>query len=168
MGNKERNSFVKQEITNAAIRLLEEKDLASISVSEICSSADVSRNSFYRNYASCEDIFKQEVSHLLSSWDSDYKASGSNTNYELYGSLFGHLKKHNSFYLLLQKRNLSYLLLDVLLEMNGPKPELSNMWAYTVSFIQYGTYGWILEWMKRGMQESADEMAKMLSEHGMK
>ena len=41
------------------------------------------------------------------------------------------------------------------------------MWAYTKSFIAYGTYGWIEEWINRGMQESAGAMAEMLSSYGM-
>lgn len=168
MGNKERNNFVKQSITKTTICLLSEKELSSISISEICSAANVSRNSFYRNYDSVQDILKGHVRNLLTDWDTTYKASGKNTNYELYGSLFGHLKENSDFYLLLEQRGLFDLVLDVLLELFGPKPELPNMWAYTISFIQYGTYGWIKEWISRGMQESEDEMAKLLSEHGMK
>ena len=54
------------------------------------------------------------------------------------------------------------------LELFGSKPELDNMWAYTVSFIAYGTQGWIEEWIGRGMQESAETMTEMLLKHGMK
>ena len=59
------------------------------------------------------------------------------------------------------------MLLQVLLEQTGPRPDLDNMWAYTTAFISYGTYGWIREWMRRGMQESAESMAELLSSHGM-
>ena len=43
-----------------------------------------------------------------------------------------------------------------------------NLWAYTTAFITYGTYGWIEEWINRGMQESAETMAELLSLHGIK
>ena len=85
----------------------------------------------------------------------------------MYGSLFTHLKDHADLYLLLERRSLSHLLLQVLLEQTGPRPDLDNMWAYTTAFISYGTYGWIREWMRRGMQESAESMAELLSSHGM-
>ncbi|WP_428829623.1 TetR-like C-terminal domain-containing protein [Paenibacillus riograndensis] len=42
------------------------------------------------------------------------------------------------------------------------------MTAYVTSFIAYGTYGWIEEWIGRGMQESAEAMSSLLSSHGMK
>lgn len=53
-------------------------------------------------------------------------------------------------------------------EQNGPKAEYDNMSAYVTSFMSYGTYGWINEWIARGMQESAEKMAELLSSHGMK
>ena len=44
----------------------------------------------------------------------------------------------------------------------GPKPEYSNFDAYTVAFIANGIYGWIEEWFLRGMQESGEEMTRLL------
>ena len=86
----------------------------------------------------------------------------------MYGSLFQHLKDHAEFYLLLKQRNLMHLFLEVFLDRNGPSTDDPNMWAYTKAFITYGTYGWIEEWISRGMQESSEAMAEMLSAHGMK
>ena len=60
-----------------------------------------------------------------------------------------------------------HLFLDAYMKLNGPLSEDNNMWAYTKAFIAYGTYGWIEEWISRGMQESAETMARMLSDHGM-
>lgn len=48
------------------------------------------------------------------------------------------------------------------MEIWGPKDDLENVAAYTVAFISYGTYGWIEEWISRGMQESAEEIATLL------
>ena len=68
----------------------------------------------------------------------------------------------------LQYHRLMHLFLEVFLERNGPKSEYENLWAYTSAFITYGTYGWIEEWINRGMQESAETMAELLSLHGIK
>lgn len=35
--------------------------------------------------------------------------------------------------------------------------------AYGVSFVMYGTYGWIDEWLHRGMQEDSEVIAQVLS-----
>ena len=166
--NKARNAYVIEHITESLLKLLKEKPMQEISISEIVDTAGVGRTSFYRNYETKEDVVKKYIVNLLEKWDQDYKASGKDSNAELYGSLFKHLKDNADFYLLLKERNLMHLFLEVFLERNGPKSEYENMWAYTTAFITYGTYGWIEEWINRGMQESAETMAELLSSHGMK
>lgn len=44
----------------------------------------------------------------------------------------------------------------------GPKAEYPNFGAYTAAFIANGIYGWIEEWFLRGMQESGEEMTRLL------
>ena len=166
--NEARNAYVIEHITDALLKLLKEKSLQEISISEIVDAAGVGRTSFYRNYETKEDVVKKHIVALIEKWDQDYKASGKDSNAELYGSLFQHLKDNADFYLLLKERNLMHLFLTVFLERSGPKAEYENMWAYTTAFITYGTYGWIEEWINRGMQESAETMAELLSSHGMK
>ena len=166
--NEARNAYVIEHITESLLKLLKEKPMQEISISEIVDTAGVGRTSFYRNYETKEDVVKKHIVNLLEKWNQDYKASGKDSNAELYGSLFQHLKDKADFYLLLKERNLMHLFLEVFIEKSGPKPEDINMWAYTKSFIAYGTYGWIEEWIARGMQESAETMAELLSSYGMK
>lgn len=166
--NESRNTYVIEHITESLIKLLRKKPLQDISISEIVNEAGVGRTSFYRNFDTKEEVIKKYISRMIEEWDQGYKASGKESNAKLYGSLFKHLKDHSDFYLLLQKRNLMYLFLEVFMEKSGPKPEDPNMWAYTKSFITYGTYGWIEEWIARGMQESADIMAQLLANNGVK
>ncbi|RCX16410.1 TetR family transcriptional regulator [Fontibacillus phaseoli] len=168
MNNEEKNTFVKEQITEATLKLLMKYELSQISISQITTKAQVSRNSFYRNYVDKEDILLKHIKNLISKWDSDYQLVNNDSNVELYGSLFKHLKENSDFYLLLKKRNLFYLFLNTYIELYGSKTEYDNMTAYVTSFIAYGTYGWIEEWIGRGMQESAETMSSLLSSHGMK
>ena len=55
------NVYVKNEMYEALLKLLEEKSFSAISVSDITTEANVSRMSFYRNYNSIEDIL---IEHL--------------------------------------------------------------------------------------------------------
>ncbi len=168
MNNEEKNTYVKKQITETLLKLLEQHEFEEISISQITALAQVSRNSFYRNYESKEDILLKYIRRLFLDWDAEYKKQSQGSNVNLYGSLFQHLSGDKEFYMLLKKRNLFHLFLAVLLEQSGPKPEYENIWAYTTAFIVYGTYGWIEEWVARGMQESGDEMAALLASHGMK
>lgn len=44
---------------------------------------------------------------------------------------------------------------------------MDNMTAYTLAFVANGILGWIEEWLKRGMCESAETMTSLLNINGM-
>ena len=143
--------------------LLKEKPFSEITIKEITDVAQVSRNSFYRNYADKEDIIRQYLHLLLQNWSDNYVLSDEKDGTELYSNFFFHLEKNRELYLLLKQQNLFHLFMDVFLERYGTRPELDNASAYAASFISYGIYGWINEWIARGMQEPAEMMAELLA-----
>lgn len=162
MGNMERNTFVKSQIVDAMLLMMKEKPFSEIAIKEITDTAQVSRNSFYRNYADKEDVIKQHLHSLLQNWSDTY-VPDENDGTKLYSSLFVHLEKNKELYLLLKQQKLFHLFMDVFLERYGTKPELDNASAYATSFISYGIYGWINEWIARGMQEPAEMVAELLA-----
>lgn len=162
MNNAEKNTYVKTQITTAFLELLSKKEFKDISISEITSAAKVSRISFYRNYSEKEDILRTYIKQLFNGWLKDYDTKQGHSDSDTLNRLFNHLIEYKDFYLLLCKRNIFYLLKDILIELYGPKPESPNFGAYTAAFVSYGLYGWIEEWFARGMQESAWEMAELL------
>ena len=109
MNNQDKNTYVKQQITTTLLELLKEKELSDINIGEITKKAQVSRNSFYRNYADKEDIIKKYLYQLLSEWDNEWKQKNSDSNAELFGHLFMHLKQHGDMMMLIQKRGLFHL-----------------------------------------------------------
>lgn len=70
--NKEANQLTKESIETALLFLLEKKDIKQISVSELVRKAGVSRNAFYRNYKSkeeiLEDYYERTSSKLKKKW----------------------------------------------------------------------------------------------------
>ncbi|HEM3725403.1 TPA: TetR/AcrR family transcriptional regulator [Streptococcus suis] len=70
--NKEANQLTKESIETALLFLLEKKDMKQISVSELVRKAGVSRNAFYRNYKSKEEIlevyYERTSSNLKKKW----------------------------------------------------------------------------------------------------
>lgn len=162
MDNLEKNTYVKNQIKQAMINLLKEKEFTAISISEITETAMVSRNSFYRNYSQKEDIIREYLLELLGEWTADYDKQDSHSDDEFMVAMFHHMSNHKDFYMILNERHLLYLLKNVFREIMGPKPEYPNIIAYSAAFIVSGIYGWVEEWLNRGMQESADEMAELL------
>ena len=78
-----------------------------------------------------------------------------------------HFEKHRTFYELLNKRNLIYLLKDVIIDLCGPKPEQVKEEAYARAYVAYALYGWIEVWFQRGMQESSEEISSMFRKQGL-
>ena len=66
------NLLVRECIVEAMIKLIYEKPLSAITISELTERAGVSRMTFYRNYGSKEDVWKDELADLvgkLCQWD---------------------------------------------------------------------------------------------------
>lgn len=66
--NKEINQLTKESIETALLFLLEKKDLKHISISELVRKAGVSRNAFYRNYKSKEEILEVYYDRTAYQW----------------------------------------------------------------------------------------------------
>ena len=162
MDNTEKNSYVKKQITNALLRLLKEKELKDISISEITTTAQVSRISFYRNYNDKDTIIKEYIHLTLNEWNKNHPKTEKHTEDEILGDIFAYITEYKDFYLLLRDRGIFYFLKDIIMDALGPKTEYPNFDAYTTAFIANGIYGWIEEWFLRGMQESGEEMTRLL------
>ena len=167
MDNAEKNSYVKKQITSSILRLLKEKELKDISISEITTAAQVSRISFYRNYADKDAIIKEYISLTLSEWNKAHPKIGEYTEDDILGDIFAYITEYKDFYLLLRDRGIFYFLKDIIMDTLGPKAEYPNFGAYTAAFIANGIYGWIEEWFLRGMQESGEEMTKLLKNRNL-
>ena len=154
MDNEERNSYVKNEITKALLELLKEKDLKDIKINEITTRAQVGRVSFYRNYQDKEDILKQYLERIIKEW----KLQDQMPFELIMKTLFEHLMAYQDFYTLLYQKDLFYLFRNTLKKLIVQDHQLSNPEAYAVAYMTYGIYGWIKEWIARGMQESPEDI----------
>lgn len=158
MSNEGRNLYVVEHITDALLRLMKQKQIHDISIGELCDTAGVGRASFYRNFESKEDVIARELKKQLDTW---WRSAVTEPDFNFASALFGHYYKNRDLYMLLYRQGLSHLTLQSIKDACGPKPEHSNIEAYTASFISYGLYGWVEEWFHRGMPETPEQMAKL-------
>ncbi|MCR5372246.1 MAG: TetR/AcrR family transcriptional regulator, partial [Solobacterium sp.] len=163
MNNEQKNTYVKKQITAALLALLEEKPLSDISVSELTSKAGTGRVSFYRNYQSKEDILKEESDRLIKEWGRLYESNPESAPETLFPSLFDFYRDHRDFYMILYNAGMSFIMMKTILSTIRITPEMQNLEAYIKSFWAYGIYGWLLEWIKRGMPESGKELSTLFS-----
>lgn len=158
---KESTSYVKEHITQALLCLMETKTFNSITITDIVKEAMVGRASFYRNFTDKEDILKQYLLRLILDWGEEFERIGDPNWVE---SLLGHYYNYKQTYLLLYRCGMSHLVLDTIKSVRGPKPEQDNIPAYFSAWFCGGLFGWIDEWITRGMQETPSEMTRLLSE----
>ena len=168
MNNQEKNTYVRQHILSALLELMHTQDFVSISIQALVDAAGVGRASFYRNFASKEDVLQQESVRLTNEWKTNFDhehPDGTPGQDNLWlVSLLDFYKDHAEFYLALYHAGLSNIMLETILGYFDRSPEIPNGLAYLNSAIGYMLYGWVHEWMCRGMQESGTELARMLAE----
>ena len=162
--NQEKNNYVRSQILNTLLGMMKEQDFHAIVISNLTERACVGRASFYRNFTSKEDVLRQEANRLAGEWKQLYEQEEHTAPTEILISLLDFHKDHSDFYLALYQAGLEKIVLDILLKQVEISPELPNAVAYLRSSIAYLIFGWIVEWMKRGMQESGTELAKMISD----
>lgn len=167
MSNEGRNAYVIENITKALLKLLQEKPIEEISISELCKQAGIGRASFYRNFDSKEDILRAYIRVLFQVWTAEGSQEENKPLSGFLRTMFAHFEKYQDFYALLNRRNLTYLLKDVIIGLCGPQPGHSKEEAYTRAYIAYTLYGWIEVWFQRGMRETADEIAGMFQNRGL-
>ncbi len=156
MSNKERNSTVIHLITKALLKLLEEKALDDISISELCRLAGVGRASFYRNFESKEDVLKKHLQLLWNEWGKDLDDCDGFTDF--LASVLRYFYKHRELDLLLYRHGMSRLLYEMIRWGAKIDESESNMERYAKSTAAGVVFGMIDEWMRQGMKESPEEI----------
>ena len=158
MNNEEKNTYVRQQITQTLTHLLEKKNINDISIKELCDSAMIGRASFYRNYISKENVIELYVQELITSWGKSYEQDPQANIMNFFEHLFHHFAENKAFYLTLHRQGLSSILLDTIKKTMDLTPQLPNNVAYGRAWLAYAVYGLIEEWIGRGMIESPAEM----------
>lgn len=158
------NNYVTSQLSQALIDLLVYREIHTISISQLCQKAGVSRSSFYRNFETKEDILthyiRQSLFHSIQSIDHL-------TLSQQLEHLFTYFEQERSFYMILNHRNLTYLIKDVLIDKLNPQANDNPTKAYAIAFVSYSLYGWIDTWFKRGMIESAQDMRELFYSQGL-
>lgn len=146
---QEANAFVKECITTALIKMMQENRFDSISITNLVARAGVARVSFYRNFTSKEDVIKQHLNFLIGEWGVEYEKTGSPDTFP--ESLANHYYKYRDFYLLLYRHDLSAMIYENIREaLHIDSVDEQNerfrraVWAGVI-------FGWLDEWARQGM-----------------
>ncbi|AFU19884.1 TetR/AcrR family transcriptional regulator [Actinobacillus suis] len=155
------NCVVKESITEALLRLMQKKNFYTISITELTNLAGVSRISFYRNFESKEDVLIKHMYERSVATFTDLNAT--NVRERLIG-LFKVTDELGDILDLLYSQNLSHLFLQYFAHTIGAKPEQTNLEAFQNSMMMGICFGALDEWVKRGRNESPEQMVELLQD----
>lgn len=161
--NEKKNTYVRQQMLNTLLEMLKTRNIDDIIISDLIEKAEIARVSFYRNYSNLKDILVQEERRLFNQWHTDYDARNTDNNLDFNAELLGYYKDHSEFYMTLYNSGLDSIIMDTIISSADIKDDDPNPLAYFKSSIAYMIYGWVHEWMKRGMQESGTELSAMIN-----
>ena len=157
------NLAVKKKITDAVFKLMGDKDIADISVTEIIGEAGVARASFYRNYSSKEDVLLVHIHDILQKFlDGRSPEEVDCRSYEHIVRCFRFFKEYDVYALGMYRSNYATVLLEELnvfhmaIAGNMPTSSIERYSIYTYIGALFNT---AIAWLNGGATESAEEMA---------
>ena len=161
MSNTESNKVTREAIDFAMLDLLEKQDFDRITIMSIVKRAGVSRQSFYRNYTSKEDIIIEIEEKLLQTFSESLNDKKYENNLSLwFNDFFIFIRQNKKYISILVKANLA----DVLF---SKAPFIVEDWmGKRTNALHYYIVGSLsalksvaIDWFEHGMQESPEEMS---------
>lgn len=155
-------------IVQALMRLLQEKPLSAITITELTKEAGVSRMTYYRNYHSVDEIFITYLDDILDAYRidmADWKDKGNYNDYKNMLHCYEYFHTHKDFIHCLLKCGMGDLLLqaltDYILETYYSK-EKGTAFYYTLQAFAGSLYNIYIAWILNDTKESAEEMAEII------
>lgn len=154
-----------QKLEQAFISLLLEKPLNKISVSELCTHANINRSGFYANYRDIYDLADHIIENLNQELRDVYAPIPYVHHDDSYLHLLEHIYAHQTLYKacfrLGYERKYPFSLNDR--ELADQRYHNRHI-AYHKAFFNAGLNALIQMWLEKGCKESPQEMADIIKE----
>lgn len=160
--NTEQKNFSKECIQTALLSLMETRLLRDISISEIAEKAGVSRNAFYRNFDSKNQILEKYITRITEDFYKKLDLSSTISRERFLINLFEHLYEQRKIIEIIRKNNLSYMLESAFNHYAQKTASKISDNEYTNCYIGGGLYSMVMQWVKNGYTESPKELAEIL------
>ena len=163
MNNAEKNSYVKEHITNTLLDMLKKQPFSQITVRDLCNAAGVGRASFYRNYEIKEDVL---TAYIIKQWR-EYEKQNRLKEYSLdnmvrvqsYFEFCYSMRTLNDT--LIQQKQEGIILKAYEIVMPNLDQDESNE-SFALSYMAYGLFGVFIMWAKGDYTQTPEEMAKIV------
>lgn len=170
-GNQ-RTVQTEQKIKWVFLELLKEKDISRISVSEICERAEIHRTTFYVHYRDVADLMEKLVGEMYKRITGFFGQDGRSVSADGFLRLFEMIRSQKAFFMTYLEAGgrleLGYDRLPA--ELRKRVDEITKRMDYESeeellyhqTFFCEGLSAVIRRWIKRGCQESPEEMRRIV------
>lgn len=164
---KEIKDRSRQWFLDALFALMEKQEYNTISISDLCRQADLTRQTFYRHFSSKDDLIISYFMQLFSSLYGEIEAQEKLSLEELLSIYLHFWEKHRDFVELLNKCNNSNNTLNCNLKFIQrcyPRLDLPTIIHQETAenFIAGGLYSCLEQWIASGYSLSADELVQYM------
>lgn len=162
MGNAKTTEFLKECLADALIKLLKNKPIEKITVPEISETAEVGRTTFFRNFSSKTEMITFKLIKLWERWTEEHNMiERSKFSLDNATDFFEFNYTIKELLVTIYHRNLQPTVYEAFYKVMMPQFGADAHECYRSRFYSYGLFGLLDEWIKRGFNETPDEMAKM-------
>ena len=165
MSNKESNRITKECICDALIGLMKEHPYKDINMTMIIKKSGASRASVYRNYPSKEAIIQDITKNITDELSASLTGVLQKSNtYEWFLKVFSRLHSDKDMCVLIRNSNISFTDMFYNALCIASDSEYASQHEYIARGIAAGLWEVSLTWIKNGMKESPEYMARVCSE----
>lgn len=158
-------------ITESLLKLMEEKDFSKITITEIIKNADLTRQTFYRNFDSKEDILYEYVNKLFESCFNEIEKIPEKNMRMILITYFQYWHKNKDFLLLMTKNKLIHKTMDFYYpymnkHFNQSIIKFSGNSNSEIDYMKYFLLGGLIQvktrWLENGFLETPTELADLV------
>lgn len=160
LSNEELNKLTKECLQEALIILMGQMPFESITITRLVEKAGVSRQAFYRNYSSKEDILNQMTKKMIENLHKTFRdPQNAKDPYSLFLRAFGLIKDNARICVLCIKANVfQKFMTDYYSTINSITPAVAR-YQFTASLNSFLSVS--INWLINGMEEPVEYMAKL-------
>ena len=167
-----RSKMTRRLMKDALMELMEDRPLASVSITELCSRADVNRSTFYSYYSDLLQLLKEIeddiIGQLPEAKPIEDCADLDKQLIEEFTLFFGYVRKHaRDFFILLQSGDTQFrerLIGTIMSRFRRESAEavdlLMSRWSYI--YCLNGTFGMMRDWISQDFPMSDREFAELV------
>ena len=151
--------FLKECMSDALIKLMSEKSIDKITITDITNLADVGRSTWFRNFSTKSEALSFKLVKLWERYISEYqnlRFSNAKVFFEFNYSIQNVLKT-------IYNAEMQHSIYDACCIVMLPQNDVTALDCYKFRFYAYGIYGLLDEWIKRDFKETPDEMVELFS-----